>query len=283
MDGNVVNQKISYEFDDKLKAVLDSVPAEADELLRSSPFGDTPNPTQKKKGLQGLPALIKGGQMLREHLRKNQNKINRTEHRNLLNPDYLAFAIMYCSEYHKYKDLTELNEDLAHPFARGFIKPLFKIDCGGDSEVTTTCACGKGITDVYYYKNPDTKLGFLIGNFCTNTGFILNEQEKKDMNDAFIIKCETCGHKTYKTNSLGETPNPKKKEKGCSRCVKTKRRCETCKLYKVKKDAESWKVNCLDCHLLKNPQTSRWGNPKPHYISRWGVYGKEIMGFPRKN
>jgi hypothetical protein len=247
MDCNVVNQKISYEFDDKLKAVLDSVPVEADELL-----GKTPNST---------PALIRGGQMLREHLRKNQNKINRTEHRNLLNPDYLAFAIMYCSEYHKYKNLTELNEDLAHPFARGFIKPLFKIDCGGNSEVTTTCACGKGITDVYYYQNPDTKLGFFIGNFCINTGFILNEQEKKDMNDAFMIKCETCGHKTYKTNSLG-----KKKEKGCSRCVKTKRRCETCKLYKVKKDAESWKVNCLDCYFLKNPQTQKttWRNPKPN-------------------
>lgn len=227
MDDRFANANISYVFDDKIKKVLDSVPDEAIDLLkRHEPY-----------------YLNIGGKLLRQHLRENQNKITRTEHRNLINPDYLAFAIMYCSDYDKYNDLDELNEDLSNPYERGFIEPLNLIDSGNDSEFTTTCACKKGIEDVYKYINPDTGKGILMGNNCINIGFILNEQEQKDIDNAFIVECESCGYKTYKTNSRGD---PKKSR--CSRCSKNKRCCVKCGLYKVKKDEPEWKKQCWDCY-----------------------------------
>lgn len=227
MDGKFANANISYLFDDKIKKVLDNVPEEADDYLHGrDPY-----------------YLNIGGKMLREHIRQNQNKITRTEHRNLNNADYLAFAIMYCSDYDKYNNLDELNEDLSNPYEQNFIEPLYKIDSGNDTEFTTTCACMKGIEDVYYYQNPDTGKGFLMGNHCIETGFILNEQEKKEMNGAFTIECKRCGNKTYKTHSQGNAKNSR-----CSRCDKDKRRCEKCGLFKVKKDAPDWKKQCLDCY-----------------------------------
>jgi hypothetical protein len=227
MDDRFANSDISYLFDDKCKEVLDSVPPEADKLFRGR------NPYY----------LNIGGGLLRQHLRINQNKLTRTTHRNLINPDYLAFAIMYCSDYQKYNNLDELNEDLANPYEKNFIESLHTIDSGNDSEFTTTCACSKGIEDIWKYENPDTGKGFLMGSHCINTGFILNKQEQKEIAGAFTVECERCGYKTFKTNSRG---NPKKQR--CSRCDKDKRRCEKCKLFKIKKDAPDWKKLCYDCY-----------------------------------
>ena len=227
MDDRFANSDISYLFDDNCKAVLDSVPAEADELFRG---------TDKTK-------LNIGGGLLRQHLRCNQNRLTRTEHRNLINPDYLAFAIMYCSDYHKYNNLDELNEDLANPYEKNFCTNLFFMDSGTQSEHTKTCACSKGIMNIWKYENPDTGKGFLMGSHCINTGFILNKNEQKAIAGAFTIECERCGHKSYKTNSFKD---PKKST--CSRCDKDKRRCKSCGLFKVKKDAPEWKTLCYDCY-----------------------------------
>lgn len=233
------DHKVCFEFDDKLKALLDRVPENIGKKFSS------PDMLERKKGADKL----------REFLRDNWRSLTMNHRRRgFINPDYLFFALAYCSDYHKYNSLDELNEALSHPYWRNHVKPRFMMGGGtvsvwningNEHSVGTLCACGKSINDIWDYENPETKKGFPIGNHCIQLGFILAEQEIEKIKKAFDVKCETCGKKLGTHRKIQTTD--------CPRCEKKFRRCVTCKQYKVYKNEPYWKRKCLRCwHFAKN-------------------------------
>ena len=214
-------KEVCFHFDEKLRVVLDAIPPEILDCFSSGKFNE----------------IQKGQRQLRKYLTKNRGRLSIASDERFQNADFLIFALFAISDYDKYDNMKDIRDDLAHPMLNGHIREVSQI---AQSE-HHNCSCSHKIHNIWVYTNPHTKRQLHLGSDCIEMGFIISKGERKQLRDGFKIKCETCGEKTVKTNSFGKVYE-------CEKCSKVYRKCKTCELYRIDKEAPSWKVDCESCY-----------------------------------
>lgn len=167
------------------------------------------------------------GTALRKYLRANEWRFDWIDGATTFsNPDYLAFALLFISDYDKYNCWDDFSIQFENPLSNGNIQSVNEMQ--GLEKMH--CSCKKMIYQLFKFHNPDTEMNALIGSHCINTAFITNPTEKRLIEQQFEKKCPDCKRQKVRFNSDGKFSS------ACKVCSLTHRRCLKCDRYKIKNE-----------------------------------------------